>query len=156
MKLKSQPPEDEREWRVAIGGFIWCMGQLEYLTFEWCYRLGGVALRDAAILKTGFRGRYDLVVEAVKAASWAPEKKKRALVLWRAARCFSAFRNKVAHAPVVVVKGRSLMLDARCLVGGVGPREVLVFRPEFIDSVSERVQNLSLLLDGYLRECLAP
>jgi hypothetical protein len=145
-KLASKPFTDEDAWRLAIGGLIWRMGQLEWLTYEWCLHLGGVSLRDAAISKSGFRGRYDLVVSAVKTTSWSEEKKKEACVLWRKAKCFSGFRNKIAHAPVLQVKGGSIMLDARCLLG-VGKRPVMVFRPEFIDSVSDKIQVLAQRLD---------
>jgi hypothetical protein len=148
-KLTEQPFPDEDEWRRALGGFIWRMGQLEYLTYEWCVRLGGVKLRDAAITKTGFRGRYDLVVDAVASNEWPSEKKTKALRLWRAAKCFSVFRNKIAHAPVLEVRGVSVMLDARCLVGE-GKRPLMVFRPEFIARLSDHIQALAQKLDRIL------
>ena len=148
-KLTDQPFPDEDEWRRALGGFIWRMGQLEYLSYEWCLRLGGVKLCDAAITKTGFRARYDLVVAAVASSAWSSEKKVKALRLWRSAKCFSVFRNKVAHAPVLQIRGVSVMLDARCLIGE-GKRPVMVFRPEFIDGVSDHIQVLAQKIDRTL------
>jgi hypothetical protein len=145
-KLASKPPSDEYAWRLAIGGLIWRMGQLEYLTFEWCQHLGGIALRDEAISTTGFGRRYELIVSAVKVTAWPQKKKKDALRLWRMAKCFSGFRNKVAHAPVVEIDGVSGILDARCL-RGVGKRPTTVFLPEFIDSVSDKIQVLARRLD---------
>ena len=150
-KLCSEPFPDEEQWLRAIGGFIWRMGQLEYLTFEWCFRLGDVALRDAAISKTGFGGRYTLVVDAIAKANWSPKKKKAALILWRKAKCFSGFRNKIAHAPVVRVRGVSVLLDARYL-SGIGKRPVPVFRPEFIEEVGEKIQSLAQKLDWNVQE----
>jgi hypothetical protein len=43
-KLASQISSDEEAWRLAIGGFFWRMGQLEFLTYEWCLHLGGVCV----------------------------------------------------------------------------------------------------------------
>src|SRR5664280_1747509 len=104
-KLHNTPLEDEDQWLMAIGRVIWCMGQLEYLTYEWCLHLGGEGLRDDAIHKNGFRSRYDLVVAAVRDTNWPAAKKQEAFKLWRKAKCFAGFRNKIAHAPVISVRG---------------------------------------------------
>jgi hypothetical protein len=40
-------------------------------------------------------------------------------------------------------------LDARQLVG-IGKRPVAVFRPEFLDAVAEKIQQLAMALDWEL------
>ena len=147
-KLASTPFDDEEQWLLAIGRLIWRMGQLEYLTFEWCLQLGGVSLRDKAITKIGFGERYKLVLSAIANAPWPDARKQEARKLWRNAKCFATFRNKVAHAPVLRVRGTSVMLDAHQLMG-VGKRPVSVFRPEFISGVSEKIQALAQKLDWF-------
>jgi len=138
---------DEEAWLKAIGKVIWCMGQIEYLIYDWCNKLGGVALRDTAINKTGFRGRYDIVVAAVERSGWPDNKKMKSLILWNKAKCFANFRNKVAHAPVVVVKGVSILLDVRQLRGSIGPKPVRVYRPEFLELLAHKIQTLARQLD---------
>jgi hypothetical protein len=150
-KLLEEPFRDQDAWLMAIGAFIWRMGQLEYLTYEWCLRLGGETLRDAAISKIGFSGRYQLVVDAIASSAWPDQRKNEALKLWRKAKCFAVFRNKIAHAPVLRVRGVSVMLDAREL-RGIGKRPVTVYRHEFLDAVSEHIQRLAQTLDQHLQQ----
>lgn len=147
--LASETFPDENAWRLALGGFVWRMGQLEFLTFEWCRRLDGNGRRDNAIAERGFSGRYKLVVTAITSSDWDEDKKTKALRLWRKAKCFSVFRNKIAHAPVLKIRGVSAMLDARCLMGD-GRRRVWVYRPEFIDMVADHIQRLAQSLDSFL------
>jgi hypothetical protein len=116
-KLNLNQFDETEDWEKSIGQVIWCMGQLEFLIYEWCFHLGGVSLRDSAIEKRGFRARHTILVRAISESSWPDHRKQDAIKLWRRAKGFSCFRNIVAHSPVITNRrtGQVGIVNARRL-----------------------------------------
>jgi hypothetical protein len=153
LNLNQMDETEEEVWKKSIGQVIWCMGQLEFLSYEWCLCLGGVLLRDSAIQKPGFSARHSILANAISESSWPDDKKKDALILWRRAKAFSCFRNIVAHSPVITNRqtGQAGIVDSRKL-RGIGKRPVCALTHQKLQEVSENIQKLAQVLDWNFRE----
>ncbi|MCC5842482.1 MAG: hypothetical protein JJT96_20360, partial [Opitutales bacterium] len=138
IKLSQSPIDDAEQWKLAIGGFIWAMGQLEFLAIHWCRCLGGDSLKDEAIKKSGFWARKSVVTKAIESSDWSNERKDEALALWRKTNELNDLRNILAHSPVVTNKitGEPGIVNARDLLGE-RKRGVKAYRHREIASKAE-------------------
>lgn len=139
------PPDEEAKWAFSLGYFIWSMAQLEWQTYEWGNRIGGAELKDKLIDQTGFSARHAILMREIAKLSWPENQKTKATTLWGRAKCFSRFRNLVAHNPVIMSRqqpGTFMLVDAKSMKG----EQIRGFRayfPKMIYTTAEKMRDLA-------------
>lgn len=148
------PKDQEEAWSRSLGYLIWSMGTLEWQTYEWGFRLGGIALRDKLIDTPKFAQRQSAIITLIEKQNWPESKAHRARILWTRAKGFARFRNRIAHNPVIMNRnqpGLFFVVDARRLKGGE-KRWHRVYNAHFVYQTAQKLQSLAFALAAIIEE----
>ncbi|MGH9962658.1 MAG: hypothetical protein ACREBC_37010 [Pyrinomonadaceae bacterium] len=97
-ELKSK---EAAPWANAIGSVLVNFGTLELLTYVWIERLSQSRVLFNTALDMQFARRCRLTIELIQERASDRKSKTEATRAWRKAETLAAFRNWIAHNPLV-------------------------------------------------------